>query len=76
MTKAWADNGGYHTKVIDHGARLGIDVEVAQRDPDVKGFKVIPRLWDIERTFGRLTTTTTTTASPAATKPTSTAAKP
>lgn len=36
VTKAWADSG-YRTKVIDHGARLGIDVEVVQRDPGTKG---------------------------------------
>ena len=52
-TKAWADTG-YRTKAIDHGARLGIDVEVVQRDPGVKGSKVIPRRWVAERTFGRL----------------------
>ncbi len=39
---------------IDHGARLGIDVEVVQREPGVIGFKVIPRRWVVERTFGRL----------------------
>ncbi|MGY3678324.1 hypothetical protein ACVWXU_001947 [Streptomyces sp. TE33382] len=31
VTKAWADTG--YRKVIEHGARLGIDVEVARRDP-------------------------------------------
>ena len=40
--------------MIDHGARLGIDVEVVQRDPGTKGFKAIPRRWVVERTFGRL----------------------
>ncbi|MGW7289069.1 IS5 family transposase [Streptomyces sp. NPDC054847] len=53
VTKAWADTG-YRTEVIDHGARLGIDVEVVQRNPGVKGFKVIPRRWVVERTFGWL----------------------
>lgn len=53
MTKAWADTG-YRTKAIDHRARLGIDVEVVQRQFGVKGFKVIPRHWVVERTFGRL----------------------
>jgi transposase len=53
VTKAWADTG-YRTKAIDHGARLGIDVEVVQRDPGIKGFKVIPRRWVVERTFGWL----------------------
>ncbi|MGW7530613.1 transposase [Streptomyces sp. NPDC054783] len=53
VTKARTDTG-YRTKAIDHGARLGIDVEVVQRDPGVKGFKVIPRRWVVERTFGWL----------------------
>lgn len=53
VTKAWTDTG-YRTKVIEHGARLGIDVHVVQRDPAVKGFKVIPRRWVVERAFGRL----------------------
>lgn len=51
ITKAWA-NSGYRTKAIDHGATL--DVEVTHRDPGQKGFKVIPRRWVVERTFGWL----------------------
>jgi transposase len=42
VTKAWADTS-YRTKAIDHGASLGNDVEVVQRDPGLKGFKAIPR---------------------------------
>ncbi|MDQ1022321.1 transposase [Streptomyces afghaniensis] len=53
VTTAWADTG-YRTKAINHCARLRIDVEVVQRDPGVKGFKVIPRRWVVERTFGWL----------------------
>lgn len=53
VTKARADSG-CRTKAIDHGARLGIDVTVVQRAPSVEGFKVIPRRWVVERTFGRL----------------------
>jgi transposase len=59
ITKAWAGSG-YRTKVIDHGATLGIDVEVevevevVKRGPDARGFKVIPRRWVVERTFGWL----------------------
>jgi transposase len=53
VTKAWADTG-YRTKVVEHGATLGIDVEVTRRDPAQKGFKVIPRRWVVERTFGWL----------------------
>ena len=51
MTKAWVD-GGYNAKVVDHGADLGIDVEVVRRDPDTPGFSVLPRRWIVERTFG------------------------
>ncbi len=53
IRKAWTDTG-YRTKAIEHGARLGIDVEAVHRDPTTKGFKVIPRRWVVERTFGRL----------------------
>uniref|UniRef100_A0AAU3HPI3 Uncharacterized protein n=1 Tax=Streptomyces sp. NBC_01393 TaxID=2903851 RepID=A0AAU3HPI3_9ACTN len=41
MTEAWADTD-HRIKAIDRGARLGVDVEVVQRDLGVKGFKVIP----------------------------------
>ncbi len=41
-------------QAIEHGAILGIDVEVTRRDPGQKGFKVIPRRWVVERTFGWL----------------------
>uniref|UniRef100_A0AAU2JZP3 IS5 family transposase n=1 Tax=Streptomyces sp. NBC_00049 TaxID=2903617 RepID=A0AAU2JZP3_9ACTN len=52
VTKVWAD-GGYQTSVIQHGAGLGIDVQVVQR-PRVKGFQPLPKRWVIERTFGWL----------------------
>ncbi|MGA5198713.1 IS5 family transposase [Streptomyces exfoliatus] len=52
VTKVWAD-GGYQTSVIQHGAHLGIDVEVVQR-PKEKGFQPLPKRWVIERTFGWL----------------------
>ncbi len=53
VRKAWTDTG-YRTKAIEHGARLGIDVEAVHRNPTTKGFKVIPRRWIVERTFGWL----------------------
>ncbi|MDQ1031895.1 transposase [Streptomyces umbrinus] len=53
VRKAWTDTG-YRTKAIGHGARLGIDVEAVRRDPFAKGFKVTPRRWVVERTFGLL----------------------
>jgi transposase len=53
VTKAWVD-GGYNTKVVEHGAELGIDVEVVRRDPNIQGFRVLPRRRVVERTFGWL----------------------
>jgi hypothetical protein len=41
VTEAWADTD-HRIKAIDRGARLGVEVEVVQRDLGVKGFKVIP----------------------------------
>jgi transposase len=52
VTKAWVD-GGYNNAVVEHGADLGIDVEVVKRDPHIHAFKVLPRRWVVERTFGR-----------------------
>lgn len=46
-------NGGYQTSVFQHGAGLGIDVEVIKR-PTAKGFQPLPKRWVIERTFGWL----------------------
>ena len=51
VTKAWVD-GGYNAKVVEHGAEIGIDGEVVRRDPEVVGFRVLPRRWVGERTFG------------------------
>jgi putative transposase len=33
---------------------LPVDVEIVKRSDDVKGFKVLPRRWVVERTFGWL----------------------
>ncbi|MDK0523474.1 transposase [Streptomyces sp. ML-6] len=33
---------------------LGIVVEIVKRTDEVKGFKVLPRRWVVERSFGRL----------------------
>ncbi|WP_215451738.1 IS5 family transposase [Streptomyces sp. ATCC 21386] len=52
VSKVWAD-GGYQNSVVNHGALLGIDVEVVQR-PRAKGFEPLPKRWVIERTFGWL----------------------
>ncbi|MFD5081665.1 IS5 family transposase [Kitasatospora sp. NPDC058406] len=53
MRKAWADMG-YKNAVIEHGATLGIDVEIVLRDPTTRGFAVQPRRWVVERTLGWL----------------------
>jgi transposase len=51
--KAWADMG-YKNAVVEHGATLGIDVEIVRRDPATRGFAVQPRRWVVECTFGWL----------------------
>ncbi|OKI06088.1 transposase [Streptomyces sp. CB02923] len=53
VTKAWVD-AGYGTSAIDHGARLGIDVQPVARPPGRCGFVIIPRRWTIERSIGWL----------------------
>jgi transposase len=53
LTKAWVD-AGFRKKVVEHGAELGVDVEVVTKDPQVKGFSVIKRRWVVERTIGWL----------------------
>jgi hypothetical protein len=54
----WAD-GGYANSVnstLLSWARdeLGIVVEIVKRTDDVRGFKVLPRRWVVERSFGWL----------------------
>jgi transposase len=55
----WAD-GGYANSVdatlIDWvDQELGVRLEVVKRNDDVKGFRVLPRRWVVERTLGWLT---------------------
>ncbi|MGW8362904.1 IS5 family transposase [Streptomyces wedmorensis] len=54
VTKAWVD-AGFKNTVIEHGAQLCIDVEVVQRDSQVKGFAPVPKRWVVEQTLGTLT---------------------
>jgi len=50
----WAD-GGYAGKLIEWTASFGNWVlEIVKRSDDVAGFKVLPRRWIVERTFGWL----------------------
>ncbi|MDL5206512.1 transposase [Streptomyces sp. ALI-76-A] len=51
ITKAWVDTG-HKTQAIEHGATLGIDVDVVPRNTQIKGFSVVPRRWVVERSFG------------------------
>jgi transposase len=51
LAKTWVD-AGFRNKVIQHGATLGIDVEVVTTEPQIKGFSVVKRRWVVERTLG------------------------
>ena len=53
LAKTWVD-AGFKTQVVEHGARLGVDVEVVTKDPQIKGFSVVKRRWVVERTLGWL----------------------
>ncbi|WP_354671530.1 transposase [Streptomyces sp. SRF1] len=53
VSKALADQG-FKTQVVTHGAGLGIDVEIAQRDPQHQGFVPQPKRWRVEQTCGIL----------------------
>ncbi|WP_248003437.1 hypothetical protein HEP84_57675 [Streptomyces sp. RLB1-33] len=50
VTKGWV-NAGFKNAVIDHGAALGIDIEVVQRDPHTKDFAPAPKRWIVEQTL-------------------------
>jgi putative transposase len=48
----WVD-GGYAGKLVLWAKRyLRWTLEVVRRCDDVKGFKVVPKRWIVERTFG------------------------
>lgn len=53
ISKVWADTGFKNT-AVEHGATLGIDVEIVPRKSDIRGFHVVKRRWVVERTFGWL----------------------
>lgn len=53
VTKTWVDQG-FKNSVVEHGAKLGIDVEIVQRNPSDVGFVVQPTRWRVEQTFGIL----------------------
>jgi transposase len=53
VAKVWVD-AGFKETVVEHGARLGIDVEIVQREPGTKGFSPQPKRWVVEQTLGTL----------------------
>ncbi|MFI6658040.1 IS5 family transposase [Streptomyces sp. NPDC050523] len=55
ISKSWVDTG-FKNAAVEHGARLGIDVEVVNRNPKTRGFQVVKRRWVVERSIGWITT--------------------
>ncbi|MFF4909053.1 IS5 family transposase [Streptomyces sp. NPDC001260] len=53
IKKALVDQG-FKSAVVDHGTRLGIDVEVVKRNPVDKGFVPQAKRWIVERAYGIL----------------------
>ncbi|EEP74887.1 transposase [Micromonospora sp. ATCC 39149] len=47
-------DAGFKKRLVEHGAHLGVDVEIVTKDPQVKGFSVVKRRWVVERTIGWL----------------------
>ncbi len=48
----FADGAYDRLKLMDKASYLGFIVEIIRRSDDQKGFKVLPRRWVVERTFG------------------------
>lgn len=56
ISHVWAD-GGYAGRLVTWAKKiLNLTVEIVKRSDDVKGFKVLPRRWVVERTFAWLFT--------------------
>lgn len=53
VTKALVDQG-FKATVVEHGTRLGIDVEIVQRNPPQVGFVPQSIRWRVEQTLGTL----------------------
>lgn len=54
ISKGWVGTG-FKNAVVEHGAGLGIDVEVVARNPGVRGFHVAKRRWVVKRSAGLIT---------------------
>jgi transposase len=55
LKRIWTD-GGYAGQLQQYVANLPrhrqVELEIVKRSDDVKGFKVLPKRWIVERTFG------------------------
>jgi transposase len=52
ITLVWADSGYDYHRLIEGAAKvLKVVVEIVRRSDDVKGFKVLPRRWIVERSL-------------------------
>ncbi len=55
LKRVWAD-GGYSGQLVAEVAALprhrGVELEIVKRSDVAKGFKVLPKRWIVERTFG------------------------
>lgn len=53
----WAD-GGYAGKLVEEIGGMKrhrrVKLEIVKRSDDIKGFKILPKRWIVERTFGWL----------------------
>ena len=63
VRKALVDQG-FKNQVVAHGAGLGTDVEIVQRNPQVKGFVPQPKRWRVEWNGRRLGQATTSRSPP------------
>ncbi|MEV0695164.1 IS5 family transposase [Streptomyces sp. NPDC050388] len=53
VEKALVDQG-FKNQVVAHGAGLGIDVEIVERNPEETGFVPQSKRWRVEQTYGIL----------------------
>jgi putative transposase len=51
----FADSADDRTKLMDKAAFLDFTIEIIKRSDTAQGFKVLPRRWVVERTFGWMT---------------------
>ncbi|KAA2265097.1 IS5 family transposase [Solihabitans fulvus] len=51
ISKSWVDTG-FKNATVEHGATLGVDVEVVSRNTQKRGFHVVKRRWVVERSLG------------------------